>query len=96
MSAPLKDTRCLGLIGGLGPAATVYYYRALIAAIEQQSRAPRLLIAHADINRVYVYVNGKDYDGLARHLAGLIAQMEAGGPSSRRSSPPPRISARRN
>ena len=79
MSAPLKDTRCLGLIGGLGPAATVYYYRALIAAIERQSRAPRLLIAHADINRVYQYVNGKDYDGLARYLAGLIAQMEAGG-----------------
>jgi len=79
VSAPLKDTRCLGLIGGLGPAATVYYYRALIAAIERQSRAPRLLIAHADINRVYQYVNGKDYDGLARYLAGLIAQMEAGG-----------------
>jgi aspartate racemase len=79
VSAPLKDTRCLGLIGGLGPAATVYYYRALIVAIERHSRAPRLLIAHADINRVYQYVNGKDYDGLARYLAGLIAQMEAGG-----------------
>jgi aspartate racemase len=79
VSAPLKDTRCLGLIGGLGPAATVYYYRALVAAIERQGRAPRLLIAHACIKRVYEYVNGKNYDGLARYLAGLIAQMEAGG-----------------
>ncbi len=79
MSAPLKETRCLGLLGGLGPAATVYYYRALVGAIERQGCAPRLIIAHADIKRVYEYVNGKDYDGLARYLAGLIAQMQAGG-----------------
>lgn len=74
-----KEGRCLGLIGGLGPGATVHYYRGLLAAHEKQSRVPRLLIAHADIAQVYVYVNAKDFDGLARYLAGLVANMAAGG-----------------
>jgi aspartate racemase len=73
------EARCLGLIGGLGPGATVLYYRELIAAIEKQGRVPRLLIAHADINAVYAAVTAKDYDALARYLAGLIANMAAGG-----------------
>lgn len=79
MSAPIKETRCLGLIGGLGPGATVYYYRTLLAAIEQQGRVPRLLIAQADINLIYTTVAAKDFDGLARYLAGLIEQLAAGG-----------------
>jgi aspartate racemase len=74
-----QPTRCLGLIGGLGPGATVHYYRELVAAIEKQARVPRLLIAHADIAQVYVHVNAKDFDGLARYLAGLVASMAAGG-----------------
>jgi len=74
-----KETRCLGLIGGLGPAATVHYYRELIAGIEQEGRVPRLLIAHADVQRAYALVTAKDFDGLARYLADLIANMAAGG-----------------
>jgi aspartate/glutamate racemase len=27
-----KEGRCLGLVGGLGPGATVYYYNGLLAA----------------------------------------------------------------
>jgi aspartate racemase len=38
-----------------------------------------LLIAHADIHRVYAAVTAKDFDGLARYLADLIANMAAGG-----------------
>ena len=71
--------RCLGLIGGLGPGATIHYYRELIAANEAQGRVARLLIAHADINRVYAAVGAKDFTGLARYLAGLIESMAAGG-----------------
>ena len=79
MSQQDKESRCLGLVGGLGPATTVFYYRELVAAIERQGRVPRLLVAHADINRVYAVVTAKDYDGLARYLAGLIDSMKAGG-----------------
>jgi len=74
-----KPSRCLGLIGGLGPGATVLYYRELVAAIEKQGRVPRLLIAHADINAVYAAVTAKDFGALARYLAGLIGSMSAGG-----------------
>jgi aspartate racemase len=74
-----KETRCLGLIGGLGPGATIHYYRELVAAHENQARVPRLLITHADVHRVYAAVTAKDFDGLARYLAGLVIQLAAGG-----------------
>ena len=74
-----QEGRCLGLIGGLGPAATVHYYRELVAAHEKAARVPRLLIAHADVQRVYAAVTAKDFNGLARYLAGLVTQLAAGG-----------------
>jgi len=74
-----KPGRCLGLVGGLGPGATVHYYRELVAAHERQGRSLRILIAHADIERVYAAVNAKDFDGLARYFSGMIADMAAGG-----------------
>lgn len=79
MTVTNNPARCLGLIGGLGPGATVLYYRELIAAIEKQGRVPRLLIVHADIDYVYARVTAKDYDALAKYLAGLNANMAAGG-----------------
>jgi len=74
-----NEARCLGLIGGLGPGATVHYYRELIAALEKHDRVPRMLIAHADYQHVYATVTAKDFNGLARYFAGLIASMAAGG-----------------
>ena len=74
-----KEGRCLGLIGGLGPGATVHYYRELLAAHEAQARVPRMLIAHADVNRVMAAAGAKDFGGLAGYLAGLIGNLKAGG-----------------
>ena len=79
MTAARKLGRCLGLVGGLGPGATVHYYRELVAAHERQERSLRILIAHADIGRVYAAVNAKDFEGLARYFADIIADMAAGG-----------------
>ena len=79
MNATAQEGRCLGLIGGLGPGATVHYYRELVAAHEKRARVPRLLIAHAEVHRVYAAVTAKDFDGLARYLAGLVTQLAAGG-----------------
>jgi aspartate racemase len=73
------EGRCLGLIGGLGPGATMHYYRGLIAAHEAAGRVPRMLIAHADVNRARTLAEGKRLDELARYLSGLIASMAAGG-----------------
>ena len=79
MNAARRPGRCLGLIGGLGPGATVHYYRELVAAHEREGRSLRILIAHAEIERVYADVNAKDFDGLARYFASMIADMAAGG-----------------
>jgi len=49
MNASGIEGRFLGLIGGLGPSATVYYYRGLLAAHQAAGKAARLLIAHADV-----------------------------------------------
>jgi aspartate racemase len=76
---PAEPGRCLGLIGGLGPGATIHYYRELIAAHQAQGRIPRLLIAHADVNRALALAGARDFTGLARYLAGLIESMAAGG-----------------
>jgi aspartate racemase len=77
--ASVPETRCLGLVGGLGPAATIYYYRELVAAHEAQGRVPRLLISHADVNRALARVKDNDLPGLAQYLAQFIENMAAGG-----------------
>jgi aspartate racemase len=74
-----KEGRCLGLIGGLGPGATVYYYRGLLAAHEAAGRAARLLIAHADVNQVRAFVENDNRDGLARYLASFVSSLAASG-----------------
>jgi aspartate racemase len=58
-----KQGRCLGLIGGLGPAATVYYYRGLIAAHAKAGFTPRMLIAHADVDHGRPMAEANDLDG---------------------------------
>ena len=71
--------RHLGLIGGLGPDATVHYYRRLLAIHEKAGRTPRLTIAHADVGTVRSYVTANDIDGLARYLNGFSGELARGG-----------------
>jgi aspartate racemase len=79
MNSNGKEGRCLGLVGGLGPRATVYYYHGLVATHEAAGRAARLLIAHAEVNRARGFVENNDRAGLARYLAGFISSLAAGG-----------------
>jgi aspartate racemase len=66
--------RRLGLIGGLGPGATIHYYRELDAA-----GAGEMLIIHADMDRVLGDVQRGDRAGLAAYFAGLIERLARGG-----------------
>jgi aspartate racemase len=79
MNSTGREGRCLGLVGGLGPGATFYYYRGLLAAHEAAGRTARLLIAHVDLNRVRGFVENNERVGLARYLAGFISSLAAGG-----------------
>ena len=66
---------CLGLIGGLGVGATIYYYQELARA-----RTPlRLLMAHADVQQVLQHVRDGEHEQLAAYFADLIGRMAAGG-----------------
>lgn len=47
-SSKRDTTMHIGLIGGIGPAATDYYYRGLIAAARDRDQDLALTIAHAD------------------------------------------------
>jgi aspartate racemase len=71
--------RCIGLIGGLGVGASVYYYRELAKMHAARGRVLNLVMAHAHVNRVLGAVQAGDKDGLASYLAGLIGRLEAAG-----------------
>lgn len=75
----VRQGRCLGLIGGLGPAATVYYYRGLVAAHASAGYGARMLIAQADVDAARPMAEANDLDGLARYLNGFVEQLAAGG-----------------
>ncbi|MBZ5727003.1 MAG: aspartate/glutamate racemase family protein [Acidobacteriia bacterium] len=66
--------RNLGLIGGLGPGATVHYYRELAKA-----QAGEMLVVHADMERVRGDVERGDRSGLAAYFARLIERLALGG-----------------
>jgi aspartate racemase len=66
--------RNLGLIGGLGPLATVHYYRELVKA-----QAGETLIVHADMDHALGYVQRGDRVGLAEYFARLIERLARGG-----------------
>jgi aspartate/glutamate racemase len=48
----LLSGRCIGLIGGLGVGAAVYYYQELAKAHTAHGRVLNLVMAHAHVDRV--------------------------------------------
>jgi aspartate racemase len=74
-----KEGRVLGLVGGLGPNATVYYYNGLIAAHKARGAVARMLIAHADVDHGRPLAEASKFDELARYLNGFIDATAAGG-----------------
>ena len=64
----------LGVIGGLGPLATVHYYQKLVEA-----GAGEMLLVHADTGRALGHVERGDLDGLASYLATLVERLANGG-----------------
>jgi aspartate racemase len=75
----MRRGRCLGLVGGLGIGATVYYYGKLARAHEAQERGLELVMTHAQISRVFEYVQADDRNGMAEYLASHIRRMQAAG-----------------
>ncbi len=70
---------CIGLIGGLGVGASVYYYQELAKAHAARGRVLNLAMVHGDMDRVRSAVAAGDKPSLASYLAGLIAHLKAAG-----------------
>jgi aspartate racemase len=71
--------RCIGLVGGLGPAATIYYHNALLRAHAEFGAKPDIVVVHADVTHVLGLVRDGDIVGLARYLAGFVERLAAAG-----------------
>lgn len=77
----MRQGRCLGLVGGLGPGATVHYYGALLRAHAAAGRKPDILIAHADLCRIPAREGAEAVILAGTDLAMLFAEAGAGFPA---------------
>ena len=75
----MSKGRCLGLVGGLGVGATIYYYKTLAEAHQAQGRTMDCVIAHAETARVFEYVKAGDPTGLAEYLNTFLRRLKAAG-----------------
>ena len=75
----MKKSRCLGLIGGLGVGATIYYYENLARGCEKLGFALDIVITNAQTPHVFEYVEANNRNGLAEYLNGYIRRMKAAG-----------------
>lgn len=74
----------IGIIGGLGPEATIDYYKTIIdyfneANKNQQPGYPEIVIYSVDIWRLLDYFNAKQFSEGANYLANCIHDLEKAG-----------------
>lgn len=69
----------IGLIGGIGPAATVLYYQRLVAAFGAAQLPLSLTISHASIEDLAAHAKADDRAGQARVFARHLAALEGAG-----------------
>jgi aspartate racemase len=69
-----------GLVGGLGPEATIDYYRRLLAAWESRfpGTSPPLVIDSLDAARVF-HLAATDRPGLVEYIAASVHRLESAG-----------------
>jgi aspartate racemase len=69
----------IGLIGGIGPAATDFYYRRLIAAFAAREMSLELTIVHADTPTLLQHLAADDRAGQVAIYTRLTARLVAAG-----------------
>jgi aspartate racemase len=73
------NSRCFGLIGGLGTPSTVFYYQMLIKSFEARGAPARFFVANADFDRVLQLITENDAPALAGYFASLIGSLKRAG-----------------
>lgn len=69
----------IGLIGGIGPAATDFYYRGLIDRARDANLPLQCTIAHADVATMSANLTGGNPKGQAEIFAELIGRLKKAG-----------------
>jgi aspartate racemase len=69
----------VGMIGGIGPAATEFYYRNLVAVYHGGSSQLDLTIVHADVNTLVANIASGAADEQAQVYLGLALRLQAAG-----------------
>lgn len=75
----MKKGECIGLLGGLGVAASIFYYKGLAKAHDERGVTLDLVMTHAEVPRVFEYVQAEDRAGLAEYLLGFVNRLAAAG-----------------
>jgi aspartate racemase len=69
----------IGLIGGIGPAATDFYYRGIIKLMRENGNSLELTIAHADTPTLLANMGNNDQTTQAKIFQKLTGQLESAG-----------------
>ncbi|HUB13103.1 MAG TPA: aspartate/glutamate racemase family protein [Acetobacteraceae bacterium] len=69
----------IGLIGGIGPGATEYYYRGIVARHRAAGTSPELTIVHADVRELGRNAANDDRVSQAKAFAHLTQRLAAAG-----------------
>ena len=69
----------IGLIGGIGPAATELYYRALVKLYADAGQRLVLTIANADVREMTGNIEAGNAEAQAAIFAAYVDQLKAGG-----------------
>ena len=70
------ESRLIGLVGGLGPAATIHYYCGLLAECMRRGVTARLIINQASVDVVLDAAGRGDRPALAAHLASRMVELQ--------------------
>jgi hypothetical protein len=62
----------LGLVAGLGVGAGIFYYRSIVNAHLSRVLSPRIVMVHADVQKVMSLANARETNQLADYLTGLL------------------------
>ena len=69
----------IGLIGGIGPAATEFYYRHLVARHEAAGRPMELTIVHAHVHKLAANAMAGRAEAQAAEFAALTGRLKGAG-----------------
>ncbi len=76
----MKAQKVVGIIGGLGPASTIDYYKGIIKEYKKYSKDyPEIIIYSLNMTEIMNYLDLNKYDLLVKKIAKTIDNMEKAG-----------------